>query len=368
MGDSNLHRLAALGQSVWVDNLSRDLVRDGGLARMIDEDAVSGVTSNPTIFQKALADGEAYDAQLREVVATTSDPKEIFVALASRDVADACDILRPAWDASDGADGYVSMEVDPRYAFDIQATLDEAMRLHTEIDKPNLLVKIPATKPGLAAIEEMIARGKSINVTLIFSLERYVAVAEAYIAGLTRLVEDGGDASTVHSVASFFVSRVDSEVDKRLDAIGGHDELKGKLAIANARLAYEQFQRLFSGPEWDALVGAGARPQRCLWASTSTKNPAYPDTMYVDELVGPDTVNTMPEETIRASQDHGNPRANSILEDLDDAHALIGHLKSIGIAYNDVTAVLEREGVEKFEKSFEDLLAGIAAARDAVGS
>lgn len=366
MADSNLHRLAALGQSVWVDNLSRDLVTEGGLARMIVEDAVTGVTSNPTIFQKALADGEAYDAQLRDVVATTSDPKEIFVALASRDVADACDILDPVWEATGGDDGYVSMEVDPRYAFDVQATLDEAMRFHTEINKRNLMVKIPATKPSLAAIEEMIARGKSINVTLIFSLARYVEVATAYIDGLTRLVEDGGDPGTVHSVASFFVSRVDSEADKRLDAIGGHDELKGKLAVANARLAYEEYERLFSGPAWEALAAKGAHPQRCLWASTSTKNPAYPDTMYVDELIGKDTVNTMPEETIAAFQDHGHPEAGTVKRDLADAHALMKQLAAAGVSYDDVTALLEHEGVTKFEASFVHLLEGVAAARDAV--
>lgn len=368
MADSPLHRLQALGQSVWVDNLSRDLVEGGGLERMIDNDAVTGVTSNPTIFQKALTDGEAYDAQLREVLKTTDDPKEIFVALASRDVADACDILHPVWERTGGADGYVSIEVDPRFAFDVQATLDEAMRLHTAIAKPNLLVKIPATQPCLAAIEEMIARGKSINVTLIFSLDRYVAVAEAYVRGLERLVEDGGDPSTVHSVASFFVSRVDSEADKRLDAIGGHDDLKGKLAIANARLAYEKYGELFSGARWEALAAAGARPQRCLWASTSTKNPAYPDTLYVDTLIGPDTVNTMPEETIAAFQDHGEPQAGTVTHDLGEAHALIGKLARAGVDYDDVTATLEREGVEKFAKSFDELIAGIIAARDAVAA
>ena len=366
MADSNLHRLAALGQSVWVDNLSRDLVTEGGLARMIAEDAVTGVTSNPTIFQKALADGQAYDAQLREVVETTSDPKEIFVALASQDVADACDILDPVWEATGGHDGYVSMEVDPRSAFDIQATLDEAMRFHTQINKRNLMVKIPATKPSLAAIEEMIARGKSINVTLIFSLERYVEVVNAYIDGLTRLVEDGGDPSTVHSVASFFVSRVDSEADKRLDAIGGHDDLKGKLAVANARLAYEAYERLFSGPAWEALAAKGAHPQRCLWASTSTKDPAYPDTMYVDELIGKNTVNTMPEETIAAFQDHGNPHADTVKRNVAEAHAFMKELAAAGVSYDDVTALLEHEGVSKFEASFIQLLEGVAHARDAV--
>jgi transaldolase len=367
MASSPLHRLSDLGQSVWVDYLSRSLLDSGELAAMIRDDAVVGVTSNPTIFQKALADGDVYDARLRDVLTRTDDPKEIFVALASDDVADACDLFRPVWEATNGGDGYVSMEVDPTFAFDIQATLDEAMRLHAEIDRPNLLVKIPATAPGLVAIEEMIARGRSINVTLIFSLERYEQVAEAYITGLERLAEDGGDPASVHSVASFFVSRVDTEVDRRLDAIGGHDALKGKLAVANAKLAYARYREIFSGPRWEALSEVGARPQRCLWASTSVKDPAYPDTLYVSELIGPETVNTMPEETIRAFQDHGEP-ALQLTDGVDEAHTLLTQLKRAGIDYSDVTAVLEREGVEKFEASFAQLLQGIAARREAVSA
>ncbi len=365
MADSPLHRLSAQGQSVWVDNLSRTLIERGGLERMIREDAVVGVTSNPTIFQKAMADEGVYDDALTEVMERTQDPKEIFVALASTDVSDACDILRPVWDATGGADGYVSIEVDPTFAFDQEATLEEAMRLHGEIDKPNLLVKIPATKPGLVAIEEMIARGRSINVTLIFSLARYREVAEAYISGLERLVEDGGDPSTVHSVASFFVSRVDTEADRRLDVIGGHDELKGRLAVANAKLAYATYKELFAGDRWSPLAQAGARPQRCLWASTSTKNPAYPDTLYVDELIGPETVNTMPEETIAAFQDHGHPEPR-LERDVDGAHRLMSDIAKAGVDYDDVTAVLEKEGVEKFAASFADLIQGIAARREAL--
>lgn len=365
MASSPLHRLSALGQSVWVDYLSRNLLESGELEQMTRDDAVVGVTSNPTIFQKALAEGDSYDAQLREVLTRTQDPKEIFVALASRDVSDACDLLHPIWEATKGADGYVSMEVDPTFAFNVEATLDEAMRLHTEINKPNLLVKIPATKPGLAAIEEMIARGHSINVTLIFSLERYAEVAEAYIAGLERLVEDGGDPSTVHSVASFFVSRVDSEADKRIDAVGGHDHLKGKLAVANAKLAYERFHELFSGPRWQALAASGARTQRCLWASTSTKDPDYSDTLYVTELIGPDTVNTMPEETIRAFQNHGEPTL-TLSTDLDEARQLLADIAAAGVDYDDVTALLEREGVEKFAASFAQLIQGIVARSQAV--
>lgn len=365
MTSSPLHRLSALGQSVWVDYLSRTLLESGELEQMTHDDAVVGVTSNPTIFQKALAEGEVYDAQLREVLERTQDPKEIFVALASRDVADACDLLHPIWESTSGADGYVSMEVDPRFAFDVEATLEEAMRLHTEIAKPNLLVKIPATLPGLVAIEEMIARGHSINVTLIFSLDRYAEVAEAYIAGLERLVEDGGDPSTVHSVASFFVSRVDTEADARLDAVGGHDHLKGKLAVANAKLAYARYKEIFAGPRWQALADAGARTQRCLWASTSTKNPDYPDTLYVTELIGPETVNTMPEETIRAFQDHGEPTA-TLERDVDGARQLFADVAAAGVDYDDVTAVLEREGVEKFDASFAELIQGIVARREAL--
>ena len=365
MAISPLHRLSSLGQSIWLDSLSRTALESGDLERLIREDAVVGVTSNPTIFQKALAQGEVYDEQMREVVRRTQDPKEIFVALASRDVSDACDLFLPVWESTGGGDGYVSIEVDPTFAFDVEATLDEAMRLHTEINKPNLLVKIPATKPGLAAIEEMIARGHSINITLIFSLERYAEVAEAYIAGLERLVEDGGDPATVHSVASFFVSRVDSEADARLDAIGGHDHLKGKLAIANAKLAYAHSQELFVGPRWEALATHGATPQRCLWASTSTKDPAYSDILYVTELIGSETVNTMPEETIRAFQDHGDP-APTLMNDLDAAHQLFSDLAAAGVDYDDVTAVLEREGVEKFAASFAELLQGIVGRREAL--
>jgi transaldolase len=363
MASSPLHRLSALGQSVWVDYLSRNLLESGELEQMTRDDAVVGVTSNPTIFQKALAEGDAYDDQLRQVLEHTQDPKEIFVALASRDVADACDLLHPIWESSRGGDGYVSIEVDPRLAFDVEATLDEAMRLHTEINKPNLLVKIPATKPGLVAIEEMTARGRSINTTLIFSLDRYAEVAEAYIAGLERLVEDVGDPSTVHSVASFFVSRVDTETDKRLDAIGGHDHLKGKLAVANAKLAYARYTEIFAGPRWQSLADAGARAQRCLWASTSTKNHDYPDTLYVSDLIGPDTVNTMPEETIRAFQDHGKPSL-TLEQGLDDARQLLSDLAAAGIDYDDVTDALEKEGVEKFEASFAELIQGIVARRE----
>jgi transaldolase len=362
---SRLHQLSDLGQSVWIDFLSRKMIHEGELERLIREDAIVGITSNPTIFQKAIASGDAYDEQLREVLEHEEDGKEVFLALATRDVADACDTLRDIWERTGGVDGRVSLEVDPELAFDTDATAAEAQRLWDTVDRPNLFVKIPATEPGLPAIENSIAAGIPINVTLIFSLERYRAVAEAYIRGLERLVESGGDPSKVPSVASFFVSRVDTEADKRLDAIGGHDDLKGKLAIANAKLAYQAYKEIFSGARWEALAAKGATTQRCLWASTSTKNPAYPDTMYVDSLIGPATVNTMPPETIEAFQDHGTV-ALMLEQDVESAHRLLDQLAEAGVDYDDVVRVLEEEGVQKFADSFKELLDDVKAKRDAM--
>jgi transaldolase len=360
MAKSRLHQLSEHGQSVWIDFLSRDLLRSGELERKMREDAVVGVTSNPTIFQKAISAGNAYDEQLREVLEEERDPKEVFIRLAAKDISEALALLRPVWDGGSGRDGYVSMEVDPNLAYDTGATIEEAQRLHDLIDRPNLFVKIPATKPGLPAIEEMIARGRSINVTLTFSLDRYVEVAQAYISGLERLVEGGGDPSRVASVASFFVSRVDTEADRRLDEIGGHDGLKGKLAVANAKLAYQRYREIFAGERWEPLGAKGATPQRCLWASTSTKNPAYSDVLYVENLIGPMTVNTMPEETIAAFQDHGRV-APTLEQGIDEAKRLFDELADAGVDYDDVTETLEREGVEKFADSFAELLEGIRA-------
>ncbi|MFL5982537.1 MAG: transaldolase [Gaiellaceae bacterium] len=364
MPDSNLHKLSALGQSVWLDFLSRDILQTGELERMMREDAVVGVTSNPTIFQKALAQGNAYDDQLREIVdAGETDSKEIFLQLSSHDVADACELLRKVWDEGEGLDGYVSWEVDPTLAYDRDATVAEAKRLHDWIDRPNLYVKIPATEPGVAAIEEMVAAGKNINVTLIFSLQRHKEVMEAYIRGLERFVESGGDPSPVHSVASFFVSRVDTEADKRLDAIGGDAlQLRGKLGIANAKLAYQSYLETFSGPRWDALESNGATKQRCLWASTSTKNPEYRDVLYIEELIGPATVNTMPEETIEAFQDHGRV-AETLTQGIEEAHKVLDDLRAAGIDYDDVVDTVEREGVQKFTDSLDELKQGIKSKR-----
>ena len=351
---SPLHELADQGQSVWIDYLSRDLLRSGTLRRMIEQDAVVGVTSNPTIFERALADTDAYDEQLTEL-AEEASPKERFVQLAARDVTEACGLLFPVWERARGRDGWVSIEVDPHLAYDARATIEEAERLHELIDRPNLFVKIPATEPGLAAIEEMIARGRSINVTLIFSLARYAAVVESYLRGVQRLSDDGGDPSSVWSVASFFVSRVDTETDKRLDELGSADELKGKLAIANAKLAYRHYQQVFSGERWATLVTSGAHAQRCLWASTSAKNPAYRDTLYVEELIGPDAIATMPEKTIRAFQDHGRVAA-TLEQGVDAAELLLRRLATAGVDYDDVVATLERDGIETFIDSFEQLL------------
>jgi transaldolase len=360
MAKSNLHKVDKLGQAVWIDFLSRDLLETGELANRMRGDAITGVTSNPTIFQKAISHGERYDEQLSELLEQESDAREIFIALAARDITAACDLLREVWDGGKGLRGYVSMEVDPTLAYETEATYDQAQRFHKLIDRPNLYVKIPATKPGLPAIEDMIAAGKSINVTLIFSLERHREVMEAYIRGLERLVAGGGDPRPVSSVASFFVSRVDTEADKRLDAIGGHDRLEGKLAVANARLAYQNWKELFSGERWEFLVSKGASPQWCLWASTSTKNPDYPDTLYVDDLIGPDTVNTMPEETIVAFQDHGTVEL-TLEKGVTKARKLFDELAAAGVDYDDVTDTLEEEGVQKFADSFDELLEGIRA-------
>jgi transaldolase len=365
---SPLHRLSALGQSVWVDFLSRESIRGGHLQELLDADAVVGATSNPTIFQKAMSTGDAYDEQLHELAEEGLDARASFWRLAERDIKDACDLFRPIWDGGSGRDGYVSLEVAPDLAYDTLATFNEAISLHETVDRPNLMVKIPATKPGLAAIEDVIAQGRSINVTLIFSLRRYAEVAESYMRGLERLIAAGGDPRKVASVASFFVSRIDTEADRRLDALQpahAHDDLKGRLAVANARLAYQHYRSVFRGPRWEFLAGKGATPQRVLWASTSTKNPAYPDTIYVEELIGPDTVNTMPEETIGAYQDHGRPQAR-LQAGVADARKLLDELARAGVDYDDLTDTLEREGVQKFSDSFEELIAALAEKQAAL--
>lgn len=377
MGASPLSHLSALGQSVWIDFLSRESIREGHLKRLIEEDSVVGATSNPTIFQKAMTAGNAYDEQLRKEAGRGSNTKETFWALAERDIKDACDLFRPVWEGGAGRDGYVSLEVDPGLAYDTLATYREAIRLHKAVERPNLMVKIPATKPGLAAIEDVIAKGHSINVTLIFSLQRYAEVAESYVRGIERLVAAGGDPGTVASVASFFISRIDTEADRRLDELDGSDpahpgrasidSLKGRLAVANAKLAYQHYKAMFAGPRWEYLAGKGATPQRVLWASTSTKNPDYRDTLYVEELIGADTVNTMPEGTVRDFQDHGRP-APRLEQGVEQAKRLLAELAAAGVDYNDLTDTLEREGVEKFSASFDELLQALGEKQAALAS
>jgi transaldolase len=357
-----LHELAARGQSIWIDFLSREFVREGELQRMIEEDAVTGITSNPTIFQQAIAKGTDYDDELSGYLESDLDDVEAFFRLALTDVRDACDVLRPVWEETGGDDGLVSLEVDPGLAYDTIGTFEQAVSLHEQVDRPNVLVKIPATRLGLPAIEECIARGRSINITLIFSLDRYAAVVEAYLRGLERLVAGGGDPSKVASVASFFVSRLDTEADRRLDALG-NTALQGKLGIAHAKLAYRHFERAFAGERWTFLAAKGARKQRPLWASTSTKNPSYRDVLYVEELVGPETVDTIPRETIEAFADHGEVRGQTVLEGLDEAEQVLAELGRAGVEYDDVVETLEAEGVQRFADSFDELLEGIRAKR-----
>jgi len=342
-----------LGQAPWVDELSREDIKNGGLERMI-EDGIVGVTSNPAIFQKAIAGSDLYDEQLQQLARNEDDPKEMFWGIAQTDIRDACEIFMPVYERTSGADGRVSLEVQPDIAYDSDATIEEAARLHELIDRPNLFVKIPATLQGLVSIEEMISRGKSINVTLIFSLERYREVVRAYIRGIKRLIEGGGDPSGVRSVASFFVSRIDSEADSKLEELRA-DDLKGELAIANAKLAYQIYKGVFGGSRWKSLAEKGANRQRLLWASTSTKNPDYPDTIYVDNLVGPETVNTMPKKTIEAVMDHAEIRP-TLEEGVEEAKELLKRLREAGFDYEDVTDTLEQEGIQKFADPFNEML------------
>ena len=361
---TRFQRLGDHGQSVWVDYLSRPFLEHGELAALA-RDGVRGVTSNPTIFHGAIADSDAYDAQLRELWPHEPEPKEAFLALACRDIRAACDELRPYWDDGGGQQGWVSLEVDPHLAYDADATIAEATRLHAMVERPNLYVKIPATEPGLVAIEETIAREIPVNVTLLFSLERHREVGEAYLRGLRRLRAEGGDLHRVASVASFFVSRVDTEADRRLAELGGPETLRGTLAIANAKLAYQTFKQTFSGGEWSKLVRDGASAQRCLWASTSTKDPQLRDVRYVEELIGPETVNTMPRETAAAFLDHGEVAA-TLEQDIDGARRTLEAFEHAGVDYADLTATLEREGVQRFADSFDQLFADVRAKHGAL--
>jgi transaldolase len=353
-----LKRLSEEGVAIWLDDLSRKRITSGNLAELIDQQHVVGVTTNPSIFQKAISSGDGYEQQLSDLAARKVTVEEAIRMITTADVRDAADILRPVFDATGGQDGRVSIEVDPRLAHHTRPTVAEAKQLAWLVDRPNTLIKIPATKAGLPAITEVIGNGISVNVTLIFSLERYREVMDAYLAGLEQAQAKGLDLSLIHSVASFFVSRVDTEIDKRLDALGT-DEAKaarGKAGVANARLAYQAYEEVFAGERWSALEKAGANKQRPLWASTGVKDPAYKDTLYVDDLVAPNTVNTMPEATLFATEDHGQITGNAVAGTYEQARAELDAVERLGIAYDDVVQLLEDEGVEKFEASWNDLL------------
>ncbi|MCM6776707.1 transaldolase [Nocardia sp. CDC159] len=372
--NENLAALSAAGVSVWLDDLSRDRIRSGNLAELIDTRSVVGVTTNPTIFQGALSKGHAYDDQIKELAARGADVDAAIRTITTDDVRAACDVLAPVFEASKGVDGRVSIEVDPRLAFDADKTVAQAIELWKIVDRPNLFIKIPATEAGLPAITKVIAEGISVNVTLIFSVERYRSVMGAYLDGLRNARVAGHDLARIHSVASFFVSRVDSEIDKRLEQIGTPAalELRGKAGIANARLAFAAYQDVFDGgahtSTYDQLASSGGNRQRPLWASTGVKNPDYPDTMYITELVAPNTVNTLPEKTLEAFAEHGELRGDTVTGKAAEAQQVFDKLAAVGIDLDDVFAVLEREGVEKFEKSWDELLSATKAELETTGS
>jgi transaldolase len=360
-----LAQLSAAGVSVWIDDISRDRLRTGNLADLIRDRHVVGVTSNPTIFAKSIENSASYEPQIHDLALRGVDVGEALRAITAYDIRWACDVLRPAYDASDGVDGRVSIEVDPRIAHDTDKTTAETRALWWLVDRPNLFVKIPATVEGLPSIAQGLAEGISINVTLIFSLKRYEQVIDAFFDGMERALKAGHDLSKLASVASFFVSRVDTEVDKRLEKIGGEaTQLKAQAAIANARLAFKLYEERFSSERWQRLAAAGAKPQRPLWASTSTKDPSLPDTIYITELVAPGVVNTMPEATMQATYDHGEIPNDSVRGHYADAQAVLDKLAALGVDYDDVVGTLEREGVEKFANSWNDLIATIQKQLD----
>ncbi|BBZ14078.1 transaldolase [Mycobacterium branderi] len=363
----NLAALSAAGVSVWLDDLSRERLRSGNLQELIDTRSVVGVTTNPTIFQKAFAESDVYDDQLAELASRGADVDATVRTVTTDDVRDACDVLRREWEASDGVDGRVSIEVDPRLAHDTDKTIAQAVELWKIVDRPNLFIKIPATEAGLPAISATLAEGISVNVTLIFSVERHRAVMDAYLKGLEAAKKAGHDLSKIHSVASFFVSRVDTEVDKRLEKIGTPEALalRGQAGVANARLAYAAYQEVFVGGDaYEKLKADGARVQRPLWASTGVKNPDYSDTLYVTELVAPNTVNTMPEKTIEAVADHGVITGDTVTGTSAAAQEVFDKLDAVGVDLTDVFVVLENEGVQKFEESWNELLKETQAQLD----
>jgi transaldolase len=363
---NRLQHLHEAGVSIWLDFIERTMLHNGDLERRIREDALTGMTSNPTIFEKALAEASAYDAQLRDAPPELSG-WALFELVATTDVRDACDRFRGVYDATSGGDGYVSIEVSPGAANDARATVEEARRLWKEVDRPNLLVKIPGTREGAQAVRQAIADGINVNITLLFALEAHDRVIDAYMSGLEDRVKRDQPIDALASVASFFVSRVDSEVDKRLDAAKKGAELKGKAAIANAQLAYQLFLERFSSPRWKALEAKGAKVQRPLWASTSTKNPAYRDVMYVEQLIGPRSINTLPPQTIDAFRDHGEV-ARTVDKDVAEARRTIDQLERLGVSMKDVTDKLLVDGLASFQKSFDSLIAGLEKKRELVGA
>ena len=352
----HLQELSEAGVSIWLDDLSRERLETGNLADLIKNDSVVGVTTNPSIFAAALADGERYDDQVRQLASEGADVDKTVFALTTTDVRNACDVLKPVYDATNGVDGRVSIEVAPDLAHDQDATLASAKELWAEVDRDNLFIKIPATTEGAPAITDTLGEGISVNVTLIFGLDRYDSVMDAYLTGLEKALENGKDLSAIHSVASFFVSRVDSEIDNRLNKTGASDDLLGKAGVANARLAYEAYEKFFSGERWEKLREAGANRQRPLWASTGVKNPDYSDTMYVTDLAVENTVNTMPEKTLQAVKDHGEIKGDQVRPNYDHAHQVMKDLADAGIDYDDVIKTLEEEGVQKFVTSWNELL------------
>ena len=357
---TKLHELAELGQSIWLDYISRSLIASGELQKLVDQ-GLRGVTSNPSIFEKAIAGSADYDEDLNRLVCDGRSVAEIYEDLAMSDIRSAADVLRPVYEKSGGADGYVSLEVNPALAHDTGATIAEARRLFASLERPNVLIKVPATPAGIPAIETLIGEGVNVNVTLIFSLEQYEAVATAYIAGLEKLAFAGGDVGRVASVASFFISRVDTAVDKALEEIG-NTEIQGKIAIDNAKIAYSRFREIFSSKRWEKLATESARVQRPLWASTSSKNPVYPDTLYVDNLIGPDTVNTLPPATLDDFLDHGKV-ATAVETNVDGARMRTAGLAELGIDLDAITNEVLDEGVAAFAKSFEGLIASVAEKR-----
>ncbi|GAA1918801.1 transaldolase [Streptomyces sodiiphilus] len=358
-----LKRLSEEGVAIWLDDLSRRRITSGALGELLDQQHVVGVTTNPAIFQKAISAGDGYEQQLADLAERRVGVEEAVRMITTADVRDACDVLRPVYEATGGRDGRVSIEVDPRLAHNTAATVAEAKQLAWLVERPNTLIKIPATRAGLPAITEVISRGISVNVTLIFSLQRYREVMDAYMSGLEQARAKGLELSSIHSVASFFVSRVDTEIDKRLDAMGTEEAaaLRGRAALANARLAYQAYEEVVASDRWQALAQAGANAQRPLWASTGVKDPAYPDTLYVTELVAPHTVNTMPEATLEATEDHGEITGDTVRGTYGQARADLDALEKLGISYDEVVELLEKEGVEKFETAWTDLLTSTEA-------